>query len=632
MMNSIATVSVSGALKAKLVAIADAGFEGVEIFENDLLTSPYPAGEIGAIIRDQGLVCTAFQPFRDFEGMPQALRTRAFDRAERKFDVMEELGAELLIVSSNVSPDASGDRNRIVADFRELGERAAARGLRVGFEALAWGRHINDHREAWAVVRDVDHAAVGLVLDSFGSLARNVPVDSLRLIKAEKIFHVQLADAPALSMDALSWSQHFRCMPGQGDLPLVDYVAALRSMGYDGVLSLEIFNDRFRAGSTSEIAVDGMRSLKYLLEQVDRRRTQAPDPRIACRNIEFIEFCSSEEEAPQLTSMLHALGFRPAGQHHRKAVTHWRQGDINLVVNCEPEGFAHNFGTVHGASVCAIGVRVDDAHAALERAKALQISSFSQAVGPGEIEIPAIRGVGGSLIYFVSDDNVASIWETEFRPLAPEPAGVDAGLKRVDHFTQSMRYEEMPSWQLYYTSLFAADKSPPVEIADPVGLTLSQPIQSSDRQFRIVLNGSAAAQTLASRFLHAYAGAGVQHIAFATDDIFRTAEDLRAHGMEFLSIPPNYYADLAAQFGLPEDRVAKMAELNMLYDQDAAGEYYQLFTRAFAKRFFFEFVERRGYDGYGVANTPIRLAAQSRYRNLAPTTDLTHHPYPGEGH
>jgi len=627
MLNSIATVSVSGALKAKLAAIADAGFEGVEIFENDLLTCPYPASTIGAIIRDQGLTCTAFQPFRDFEGMPPALRTRAFDRAERKFDVMEELGAELLIVSSNVSPEASADRNRIIDDFRELGERAAARGLKVGFEALAWGRHINDHREAWAVVRDVDHAAVGLVLDSFGSLARNVPMDSLRLIRADKIFHVQLADAPSLSMDAQSWSQHFRCMPGQGDLPIVAYVATLRDMGYDGVLSLEIFNDRFRAGSTSEIAVDGMRSLRYLLEQVEAGA--APDPRIACRNVEFIEFCSSEEEAPQLTSVLHALGFRPAGQHRRKAVTRWRQGDINVVVNCEPEGFAHNFGTVHGASVCAIGFRVDDAAAALKRARALDISSFSQAVGPGEIEIPAIRGVGGSLIYFVSDANVASIWETEFRALPPEAVDVDAGLKRVDHFTQSMRYEEMPSWQLYYTSLFAADKSPPVEIADPVGLTLSQPIQSADRQFRIVLNGSAASQTLASRFLHAYAGAGVQHIAFATDDIFRTADRLRAHGMEFLSIPPNYYADVAAQFGLSEERVARLAELNILYDQDATGEYYQLFTRAFAKRFFFEIVERRGYDGYGVANTPIRLAAQSRYRNLAPSTDLTHPPHHG---
>ncbi len=134
------------------------------------------------MMRDQGLACAAFQPFRDFEGMPTRLRARVFDRAERKFDVMEELGTDLVLVSSNVSPESLGEHGRIVDDFRELGDRAAARGLRVGFEALAWGRHIQDHRQAWEIVREVDHPAVGLALDSFGSLARNVPIDSLRSI------------------------------------------------------------------------------------------------------------------------------------------------------------------------------------------------------------------------------------------------------------------------------------------------------------------------------------------------------------------------------------------------------------------------------------------------------------------
>ena len=633
MLNSIATISVSGTLNSKLRAIADAGFEHVEIFESDLLACPESVSVIGAMMRDQGLACAAFQPFRDFEGMPTRLRSRVFDRAERKFDVMEALGTDLVLVSSNVSPDSLGDRQRIVADFRELGERAAVRGLRVGFEALAWGRHISDHRDAWEIVQSVDHPSVGLVLDTFSSLARAIPIESLRGVAPGKLFHVQIADAPTLSMDPMSWSRHFRCMPGQGDLPLVEYVSVLQEIGYAGVLSLEIFNDRFRAGSTSEVATDGMRSLIYLLEQVERRSRSregdTPNPRVRCRNVEWIEFCASEEEAPQLGHMLQTLGFCPTDRHHRKAVTRWRQGDINLVINCEPEGFAHTFDTVHGASVCAFGLRVDDADAALARARELQISSFSQAVGPGEFQIPAVRGVGGSLIYFVSEANAASVWQTEFEELPREPGFADAGLKRIDHFSQSMQYEEMLSWLLYYIALFDVGKSAPIEIADPVGLVLSQAIRSTDGRFRLILNGSATAQTLVSRFLHAYAGAGVQHISFACDDIFATAARLRTLGMEFLSIPPNYYGDLAAQFGLDDRLVQRLAQFNILYDQDGEGEYYQLFTRAFAKRFFFEIVQRRNYEGYGPRNTPIQLAAQSRFRNLPAVPDPSlQHPLP----
>ena len=613
MLRAIATICVNGTLRTKLRAIADAGFEHVEIFESDLLACPEPVAVVGAMLRDQGLACAAFQPFRDFEGMPPRLRARVFDRAERKFDVMQELGADLVLVSSNVSPESLGERDRIVEDFRELGDRAAARGLRVGFEALAWGRHIQDHRQAWEIVREVNHPAVGLVLDSFSSLARKEPIDSLRSIDPAKLFHVQIADAPSLSMDPLSWSRHFRCMPGQGDLPLVEYVTALRDIGYRGVLSLELFNDRFLAGSAADVAVDGMRSLTYLLERV----LQHADRRVDCQRVEFIEFCANEEEATQLGHMLQTLGFAPTARHRRKAVTRWRQGDINLIVNCEPEGFAHSYDTVHGASVCAIGVRVADPLAALERARRLQISSFSQPVGPGEFEIPAVRGVGGSLIYFVADADVDAIWRTEFEPLPPD-AAADAGLKRVDHLAQSMQYEEMLSWLLYYVALFQVEKSPPTESTDPVGLVMSQAVRSPDGDFRVVLNGSAATQTLVARFLHAYAGAGVQSIAFATDDIFATAAILRRLGMEFLSIPPNYYDDLGARYGLDDAVLAHMAEFNILYDEDAGGGYHHLYTRAFVKRFFFEIVQRRAYDGYGARNTAIRLAAQSRFKNLPP--------------
>jgi 4-hydroxyphenylpyruvate dioxygenase len=181
-----------------------------------------------------------------------------------------------------------------------------------------------------------------------------------------------------------------------------------------------------------------------------------------------------------------------------------------------------------------------------------------------------------------------------------------------------MQYEAMLSWLLYYVALFDVTKTPQIEIADPVGLVTSQVVQAPDGRFRVTLNGSAAAQTLAARFLHNYAGAGVQHIAFETRDIIATARALRAAGMQPLPIPANYYDDLDARFGLDASRLGQFAEFNILYDRDGEGEYLQLFSRAFAKRFFFEVVERRGYEGYGAANAPIRLAAQSRYKPETP--------------
>jgi len=204
---SIATVSISGTLAGKLEAASAAGFDGVEIFENDLLTFDGTPADVRRIAADLGLAITMFQPFRDFEGMPGTLRTRTFERMQRKFDVMAELGTDLLLVCSNVSPQSLPERSRIIDDFRELGELAATRGLRVGYEALAWGRHVHDHRDAWDIVHRVNHPNIGLILDSFHSLARNVPIDSIRDIDPAKLFIVQIADAPRLDMDPLYWSR-----------------------------------------------------------------------------------------------------------------------------------------------------------------------------------------------------------------------------------------------------------------------------------------------------------------------------------------------------------------------------------------------------------------------------------------
>jgi 4-hydroxyphenylpyruvate dioxygenase len=625
MKTSIATVSLSGDLREKLAAIARAGFDGVEIFENDFLVFDESPRQLGRMVRDFGLEITLFQPFRDFEGMPEPLRTRTFDRAERKFDLMQEMGTDLVLVCSNVSSAALGGLDRAAADFRELGERAARRGLKVGYEALAWGRHINDHRDAWEIVRRADHPNIGLILDSFHTLARGIDVNSIRSIPKEKIFIIQLADAPKIDMDLLYWSRHFRNMPGEGELPVAYFMAAVTETGYDGYLSLEIFNDQFRGGSPAAIATDGHRALLYLGDQVRRAhpRTALSLPDMPARSrvedIAFIEFAVDAAEAPELEAVIATLGFRRDARHRSKNVTVYRQGDIRLVVNADDRGFAGSSYLVHGTSAYAMGLLVEDARAAFKRAIALGAEPFEQPLDPGEIDMPAVRGVGGGILYFLDHtSDLARIWEIEFVPLANDaPAQRDAGLEKIDHVAQTMPYDTLPTWQLFYTAIFQAEKTPMVDIVDPSGLVRSQVVENAEGSLRITMNGAENRNTVAGRFISETFGSGIQHLAFTTNDIFATARALAENGFTALEISRNYYDDLEARFGLDPALTEQLQAHNILYDRDEHGDYFQLYSPTYHEGFFFEIVERRGYRGYGAANAIFRIAALRRH--LRPT-------------
>ena len=615
---SIATISLSGDLVEKLEAAASAGFAGVEVFDNDLLSFSGTAADARRIAADLGLEIVSFQPFRDFEGMPPAKRERVFARAERKFDIMQELGCDLLVVGSNTAPDSVDDVVRAASDLRELGERASARGVRVGFKALAWARHIKTYQRAWEAVRGADHKAIGLILDSFHTFAGQADLTGLRAIPGSCIFLAHLADATAIHADLLAQNRHFTNFPGQGELPLLEFMEALQATGFSGPLSLEIFNDQMRAGSARSTAIDGRRSLLFLLDQL-RKRTpsaQATLPllprRSKCMGTEFIEFAIDEGRAFDFEKVLRGLGFARTGVHKSKSVTRWSQGAINIVVNTEKEGFAHSYNITHGTGVCAIGLMVEDAAAALNRAQALLDQPFHQAVGPGELEIPAVRGVGGSLLYFVDRrSELARVWDIEFEAVG-EAQGTGAGLIDVDHISQSMHYEEMLSWLLFYTSLLDVSKLPVRDVLDPGGLVKSQVLQTAGGELRIVLNASLSKRALSSRFLSEAFGSGVQHIAFATSDILATAQRLKANRLGVLAVPDNYYDDLEGTTDLSAPQIAALKANNVLYDRDETGEYLQMYTQTFDQGFFFEIVERRGYHGFGAVNAPIRLAAQSR--------------------
>lgn len=271
MQHCIATVSLSGPLPEKLEAIAAAGFDGIEMFENDLLHYAGTPQDAHRMCADLGIDVVLFQPFRDFEGCPRDRLQKNLDRAERRFDLMHALGTDLMLVCSNVQPDALGDDSMLADDLSLLAERAGARGLRIAYEGLAWGRHVNTYQHVWNLVRQGDHPSLGMVLDSFHTLSLKGDPQAIADIPGEKIFFVQMADAPILAMDVQEWSRHFRCFPGQGEMDLTSFLAPILRSGYAGPLSLEIFNDGSRPAPTRDNAATALRSLLDLEEQARLR-------------------------------------------------------------------------------------------------------------------------------------------------------------------------------------------------------------------------------------------------------------------------------------------------------------------------------------------------------------------------
>ncbi len=277
MKRSIATVSVSGTLIEKLHAIRQAGFDGAEIFEDDLLSAKESPAEVRRIAADLGLALTLYQPFRDFEGVSAERLARNLERVQCTFEVMHELGIDRLLLCSNVSADAIGNESLIVDQLGALADAAGRSGVVVAYEALAWGRHVNRYRDAWRIVQAVGHPNLGLALDSFHTFSLGDSIDEIASIPGERIAFVQLADAPTLSMDVLEWSRHYRCFPGQGDFDVTGFTARVIESGYAGPLSLEIFNDNYRAAPAAAIARDGYRSL-VVLEERARSQLGAESP------------------------------------------------------------------------------------------------------------------------------------------------------------------------------------------------------------------------------------------------------------------------------------------------------------------------------------------------------------------
>lgn len=607
MRTSIATVCLSGTLEAKLHACAAAGFDAVEIFEQDLIVSPRSPEQIAELAAALGLQLDLYQPFRDIEGVDEATFEAGLRRAAAKFELMERLGIETMLVCSNVATATIDDDELAAAQLRRLGDLAASHGRRIAYEALAWGRFVNTYEHAWRIVRAADHPAVGICLDSFHILSRGDDPAGIEAIDADKIFFVQLADAPQLALDVLSWSRHHRVFPGQGAWDLPGFLAHVMRAGYTGPVSLEVFNDTFRQTDVGRTAVDGMRSLRWLADQVAGRLGTTPAPVPLTRlpqvpdptGIDFVEV-RSETGLPRFEEMLAALGFAYAGTHRSKSVRLWRLGQARIVVNQAP--------SERGVPVvAAIGFFVDDPQASGARAAQLGAPTVPRRSADDEQALSAVRAPDSTEIFFCSH---TTVWSSEFEVDPCDPWLVRAARPEdgagsvVDHINLDQPWQRQDEGLLFLSAVLSLDPLPSLDVASPQGLVRSQVMRSEDSSVRLALN-------VAPPMARQGARAGrAQHVAISCPDLVGFARRARERGLHFLPVPANYYDDLAARFDLPADTLATLRELDLLYDRDDDGEFYHLYTPTVGE-VFLEIVQRvGGYEGFGAPNAPVRLAAQ----------------------
>ena len=630
MHRSVATVSLSGTLRQKLEAIAAAGFDGIELFEADFINFRGTAAELGAIASDLGLSIDLYQPFRDFEGMPEAQFRRSLERAERKFDLMQAMGAPLVLCCSNTSPLTIDDPELAAAQLRELAERAARRGLRVGFEALAWGRKTSLYGQAWDIVRRADHPALGLILDSFHTLSLKDDPAGIARIPGDRIFFLQMADAPLMEMSVLQWARHHRSFPGQGDFDVVDFFVQTLRAGYTGPLSLEIFNDVFRETPNRRIAVDAMRSLLYLESEARERLAARPAPASvavelaappalpALDGITFVEFAADAAASAALGATFEQFGFRRIGRHRSKAVSLYRQGDIHLLINAQPDSFASERFEAHGTSVCALGLRTPDPRTAVERAVAMRSQRHDSPTGPDEVAMPAIVAPGGNLLHFVpSALGARGLYEADFildEAAIGELEATDAGLRAIDHVALGLAVDQLDTWVLFSRAVLGLEPADSLELADPFGLIRSRGVANAERSVRLVLNVSLSQRTRTARVIGVTGGGAVHHVALSCDDIFESVTRLRSHGVRFVPISENYYDDLPTRLDLSASLVARMRAAGVVFDRSASGDYLHIYAESLeGEGVFFEIVQRVGaYDGYGSTNAPARMASQAQ--------------------
>lgn len=591
MQTSIATVCLSGGLVAKLHACAEAGFDGVEVMDADIVATPESPEEIRALCARLGLRIDMFQPFRDVEGVDEDTFRSTLRRAEAKFQIMNRLGTDLMLVCSNAATATVPDDDVASDQLGRLADLAARYGVRIAYEALAWGRYVNDYMHAWRLVDMADRDNLGTCLDSFHILSRGHDPSGIEMtIPGKKIFFLQLADAPELRMDLLSWSRHYRLFPGEGAFDLVTFLGHVLRAGYRGPVSLEVFNDTFRQTSVIGTAAHARMSLSWLGAQTasvngwtEDAVAQAQLP----KGIDFVEISAKRLDA--VDTVLEQLGFGFRGQHQNKPVRLWTAGDSRIILNEQTDD--------HVPSLTGIGLVVDDAELAFDRARALGAAPVYRRTFAGEYDLKVIAGPDGTQVSWSDRTNS---WLSEFGADA-ETAGAPSPFERIDHVNVAYPWHDFDEAVLFNSSVIGLDTESSEDVAGPSGLVRSQVMRTKDGLVRLAMNLAPPTSPIQER-----------HVAFHCQDAVDVARQAKKRGLTFLDVPQNYYDDLIARFDLDTDFIERLRAFNLLYDRDEHGDYIHFYTPTIGD-VFFEVVERRnGYDGYSASSAPVRLQVQQR--------------------
>jgi 4-hydroxyphenylpyruvate dioxygenase len=329
------------------------------------------------------------------------------------------------------------------------------------------------------------------------------------------------------------------------------------------------------------------------------------DNPIGTNGFEFVEYTSPD--IPALHRLFETMGFRAVGRHRSKAVTLYRQGEINFVVNAEPGSHGARFAQKHGPSACAMAFRVKNAGAAYQALLAKGAMPFTGVVGPMELNIPAIEGIGGSVIYLVDRYGEHSIYDVDFVPTdaARGFAHPGAGLARIDHVTHNVFRGNMDEWAGFYERLLNFREVRYFDIEGKLTGLKSRAMTSPDGEIRIPINESSDDKSQIEEYLHAYQGEGIQHIALASGDIYASVEALRRSGVTFQDTPDTYYERLDNRIKGHGEDVARLKRDRILMDgepDEKTGLLLQIFTQNAIGPIFFEIIQRKGNEGFGEGN------------------------------
>ncbi|MFL6564993.1 MAG: 4-hydroxyphenylpyruvate dioxygenase [Burkholderiales bacterium] len=334
---------------------------------------------------------------------------------------------------------------------------------------------------------------------------------------------------------------------------------------------------------------------------------------VGTEGFEFIEYAAPDPLA--MAGVFERMGFRAIARHRHKEVTLYRQGEINFILNADPESFAQRFARLHGPSVCAIAFRVEDAAAAYRRATSLGAWGFAHHAGPGELNIPAIKGVGDSLIYFVDrwrgkngakpgDIGNIGFYDVDFEPL--EGATLDPvghGLRYIDHLTHNVHRGRMKEWADFYERIFNFREIRYFDIEGQMTGVKSRALTSPCGKIRIPINEEGNDKPgQISEYLDTYRGEGIQHIAMGARDLVATVDALRASGVALLDTPDTYYELIDKRIPGHGENVAELRERKILIDGRPGELLLQIFSENQLGPIFFEFIQRKGDEGFGEGN------------------------------